>query len=282
MRVMRKIRSVVARSLGLWGLVVSADGAEGGRYGEPQPEPARAAAKREMNTDRPDATESPFTLEPGRVQLEMDFATYGREENGGETTTAWEAAPLNLRFGLTPDFEAGFFVVPFRRVTEETATGGRTRRSGAGDVTLRGKWNFSGNDDGETGWGAIADLKLPTAARGLGNGKVEGALTLPVAFSLGAGWSGAAMTSVEAVYADEGTYRAAWTNTLTAGRDLAENVGMFVELASTTGDGAHVATFNFGLTRSVGPDLQFDAGANLALTKAATDLVLFAGMARRF
>jgi hypothetical protein len=278
MSVMPKVRLVVARSLGLWGLVVWADGAESGRRGEAQ----LAPAGREMNTDRPDATESPFTLEPGRVQLEMDFANYGREEGGGEKTTGWEAAPLNLRFGITPDFEAGFFVVPFRRQTHQPAGGARTSRSGAGDVTLRGKWNFFGNGDGTTGWGAIADLKLPTAARGLGNGKVEGALTLPVAFSFTRDWSGAAMTSLETVYGDRGTYRAAWTNTLTAGRNLTANVGVFVELASTTGDGAHVATFNFGFTRTVGPDLQFDAGANLGLSEAATDLVLFAGMARRF
>ena len=90
------------------------------------------------------------------------------------------------------------------------------------------------------------------------------------------------MTSVEIVYADRGSHRGVWSNTITAGRDLAENTGAFVELTSSVGDGSHVATFNCGLTHSLHRDLQLDAGVNLGLTSAATDLVLFAGMARRF
>ena len=237
---------------------------------------------RELSTDRPDATESPFTVDAGHVQLEMDFANYARDDESGGRVTEWEAAPFNLRFGLSRYFEAGFFVVPFRSETEVLPEGGRSRRSGLGDITLRAKLNLAGNDDGDLAWGLIADLKLPTAHDGMNNGKIEGAVALPVAFALGGGWEGAAMTAVEAVYTETGRYRAVWTNTVTAGRDLTKNVGGFVELTSSAGDGSHIATFNCGVTRRFGPHVQYDAGVNFGLSQAAPDVAVFTGLSRRF
>jgi hypothetical protein len=212
----------------------------------------------------------------------MDFANHTRDNEDGNRVTEWEAAPFNLRFGVSANFEAGFFVVPFRAETETPSGGMRSRRSGIGDITLRAKWNFRGNDGGDSAWGLIADLKLPTAADGMSNKKLEGAITFPVAFTIGAGWEGAAMTSLEAVYTEAGEYRAVWSNTITAGHDLTDNLGGFVELTSSTGDGSHVATFNCGLTRRFGPHVQFDAGLNVGLSRAAADLTIFTGLSRRF
>lgn len=245
-------------------------------------DPVPESRMREMSTDRPDATESPFTIDTGHVQLEMDFGNYSRDEESGGRVTEWEAAPFNLRFGISRNFEAGFFVVPFRSETEVAPGGVRSRRSGLGDITLRTKWNFAGNDGGDRAWGLIADLKLPTADDGMGNGKLEGAVALPIAFTLGGGWEGAAMTVVEAVYTDDGRYRAVWSNTITAGHDLSENVGGFVELTSSAGDGSHVATFNCGVTRRFGPHLQYDAGLNFGLSQSTPDIAVFTGLSRRF
>ncbi len=244
--------------------------------------PAKGEPRREMTTDRPDATESPFTIEPGHVQLEMDVFSYARDRVSGDLTEEWEAAPFNVRVGLTPNFEAGIFVAPFRRVTERPAGGPRSHLSGAGDTTLRAKLNLGGNDGGNFAWGLMADLKLPTARRGLGNRKFEGALTLPVAFELGGGWGGAAMTAVELTYTDAARYRPTWINTVTVGRDLTEKIGGFLELTSAAGDGPHVATFNCGLTRSLSANAQLDCGVNVGLSRSAPDVLWFAGLARRF
>ncbi len=241
-----------------------------------------AEGLREMTTDRPDATESPFTVNPGHVQLEMDIANFGRDRERGEEVEEWEAAPFNLRFGVTDNFELGFFVVPFRSVTETPATGQRARSEGWGDPVLRAKWNFFGNDEGDVALGLIADVKVPIGEREVSNREWEGAVMLPVAFEIGGGWEGAAMTGVEIVYSDAGEHRAVWSNTITAGRAIAERLGMFVELTSSTGDGAHVATGNVGLTFRVHENLQYDAGVNLGLTDAATDTLLFVGLARRW
>jgi hypothetical protein len=245
-------------------------------------EPARApGALRELTTDRPDSTESPFTVDAGHLQLEMDVASFTRNRLDGVKTTEWVIAPFNLRYGLAPNVEAGIFVVPHVHVTEQLRGGPKTTVRGVGDTTLRAKLNLWGNDGGANAFGVFADLKLPTAASGLGNDKVEGALTLPVAYEIGAGWEGASMTSVEWVHT--GTrHRAVWVNTITFAHDIAEDLGGFLELTSAAGDGAHVATFNCGITRKLGANLQLDCGINLGLSRTAPDLSVFAGVSRKF
>ena len=245
-------------------------------------EPARApGALRELNTDRPDATESPFTVDAGHLQLEMDVATFTRNRLDGVKTTEWEIAPLNLRYGITPSLEAAVFVSPHVRVTEQTRSGPKATVRGVGDTVFRLKTNLWGNDGGPSAFGIFADLKLPTAANGLGNDKVEGALTFPVAYEIGAGWDGGAMTSVEFVH--NGTERrAVWVNTITFAHDIMENLGGYLELTSAAGDGAHVATFDCGLTRKLNANLQIDCGVNFGLSRSAPDLKVFAGLSRRF
>jgi hypothetical protein len=243
---------------------------------------ATTGVERELTTDRPDATESPFTVEAGRFQLEWDAASYTYDRRDGGRTTAWTLAPFNLRYGLTPRVEVALRIVPWLRLTDEPSGGGKTTWEGFGDTTVRAKFNFWGNDGGSTALGLIADLRLPTAKHGLGNDTAEGGLGLPVTFELGAGWEGAAMTYVVYGKNDTGDSRAAWANTISVARDLAPDLGGFLELTSLAGDGAHVATFNCGLTRRVGPRVQLDLGVYLGLTSAAPDVTVFAGLARRF
>lgn len=237
---------------------------------------------RELASDRPDATESPFTVDAGRVQLEMDFGNLTKNRLDGVRTTAWEVAPFNLRLGMTQNLELGIFVTPWQRETEKPRVGPTGKQTGFGDTTLRAKLNLGGNDGGPFAWGMMADLKLPTATGGFSNGKCEGALTLPVAFELGGGWGGGAMTFVEVRYTGGGDYRAVWGNTVTIGHDITEKLGGYVELTSSAGDGAHVATFNCGLTYQVSRDVQFDGGVNFGISRNAPDVQFFAGVSRRF
>lgn len=247
-----------------------------GAAGVPPP-----AALRELTTDRPDATESPYTVDAGRVQLELDAASHTRDRRDGVRTTEWVLAPFNLRYGLTPWTELAVIVTPHLEVATRERNGSRASVRGFGPTVLRMKVNFFGNDGGETALGLIADVKMPTAANGLDNDKVEGALAVPVAYGLGGGWDGAAMTAIEFVHTDAGR-RAVWVNTITFARELAPELGGFLEFTSAAGDGTHVATFNTGLTRRLGPRVQFDCGVNVGLSRAAANLTVFAGLARKF
>lgn len=274
------MKSALALLLSALPVLAAAGGASKDAYTLAKPTPD--AQLRELNTDRPDVTESPFTVDAGHTQLEMDFANTTRTRRAGTRTLAWGVAPFNLRLGVLNNFEAGIFVSPYVRVSETPPGGPRATTSGVGDTTLRAKINFFGNDGGGPACGFIADLTLPTAARGLGHDQVEGALILPVAFELAGGWEGGAMTVAEFHHRETGGYQLAWTNSATFGHDLAKDVSGYLELTSTTGDGPHVATFDVGVAWKLNANLQLDGGLNFGLTRHADDVLGFAGISRRF
>lgn len=236
---------------------------------------------RELSTDRPDATEGPTTVDAGHLQLEMSFGEFTRDRQGGVRTTESSFAPFNLRLGLLHNVEAGLFFDPYIRVTEKPRVGPQARVRGVGDTTLRLKYNLWGNDGGESAFGVFVDVKFPTAARGLGNDKVDGALTLPFTADLGAGWDMGGMTSIAAEH-DGSRHRPVWTNSLTVGHDLVEHVGAFVEIVSQAGDGPHLCTFNTGIAWEINRNLKFDVGGNFGVSHSAPDFAWFVGMTRRF
>ena len=64
---------------------------------------------RPLSADRPDFTESPFTVDAGAVQLELSFFDYAK--NGDED--AWTVAPANLKVGLLNDVDLQFVFDPY-------------------------------------------------------------------------------------------------------------------------------------------------------------------------
>src|ERR1039458_1914533 len=73
---------------------------------------------RELNADRPDKTDCPFTVDAGHFQVEMDFAnmTYNRpnSERGNVRSTALEIAPVNLKVGLLNNLDFQLVFTSYR------------------------------------------------------------------------------------------------------------------------------------------------------------------------
>lgn len=241
--------------------------------------PTPAAEMRDMSTDRPDETESPFTVDAGHVQLEMDFASWTQDKADGVRTTTVGAGAFNVRLGLLNDIEAGIFVAPYVRSAERP--GGTI--AGFGDMTLRTKINLWGNDGGKTAGGLIFDVTLPTARRGLGSAWASGDVIFPLAVTLGEGWDLGAMTGVQYQHRERGPGgTATWINTATLGRELTKDVSCYVELTSAAGEGPHAATFDAGVVWQCSASTQLDLGVNLGLSRAADDVTVFTGLSRRF
>src|SRR5579862_9271022 len=59
---------------------------------------------REISPDRPDKTDSPFTLDAGHFQLEMDFANFTYDEPNsqreGTRYESYQIAPMNVKVGV--------------------------------------------------------------------------------------------------------------------------------------------------------------------------------------
>ncbi len=238
---------------------------------------------REMSTDRPDQTESPYTVDAGHWQLELDFANYTEDREAGVHTQALTIAPVNVKLGLTNTTDLQFVFDSYTRERVRAAGSTATTR-GWGDVTIRLKQNLWGNDGGDTALAVMPVVKVPTGETG--NGQVEGGLIVPLAVSLPRGWGMGLMTEVDLLSDSVGDdHHAEWVNTVTFSHDLTEKLGGYVEFASvhSAEHGARwVAQADFGLTYAVSGDIQLDGGCNVGLTQSAPDVQPFVGISLRY
>jgi hypothetical protein len=241
---------------------------------------------RELTTDRPDKTESPITVDAGHFQLEMDFATYTFDRTKHETTKAWAVVPTNFKVGILNNIDLQVVVQTYNtQTTENRDAGSKHRVSGFGDVTLRCKTNFWGNDRGLSAFGMMPFVKLPTAADGIGNGAVEGGVILPFLVRLPADWEiGMDMVVGHIRNEARGGYHQEAIQSVTVGHDIGKWSG-YLELFSLVSNEPHagwVATVDCGLSYRLTRDLQLDAGVNIGLTSAADDVNPFVGLSVRY
>jgi len=232
--------------------------------------PAPRERMREMSTDRPDTTESPISVDAGHFQVELDAVSVARDE--GVTDLA--LGSLNLKLGLTSFSDLQVVVEPYHRVATE---------SGFGDLTLRNKYNLWGNDGGPTALGLMPFVTLPTASEGFGSDHVEGGLIVPLGLEGPLGWGFGTMAEVDAVWRGD-AYAGELVLTGTAGHDIYEALGGFVELASTLpldGEAAALGA-NSGLTLGLSDDVVIDAGIRVGLNDAAEDFSSFLGGSARY
>jgi hypothetical protein len=253
--------------------------------------PARASATpdsllRDLSTDRPDLTESPYTVDAGHVQIEMDLVAYSREDAGRARAESWAFAPINVKFGLTPSADLQLIAETHRRERlTDIATGARSEASGVGDVTVRLKRNLWGNDGGATAAALMPFVKLPTAAGAIGNGAIEGGLIVPLAIAIPSGFGLGLMGETDWLEdADGEGHHLEWVGTATVGRDVVGPLGAFVEIAAAgrpSREGEAIVTLDLGVTAALTPNIQVDGGVLLGVSDAADDRAFFLGLSLR-
>ena len=245
---------------------------------------------REMSTDRPDKTESPYTVDAGHFQLEMDVLSYSYDRDNGLPGDARmesvSIAPVNLKVGLCNRVDLQMVLETYTSVrTHVRATRQVERQRGFGDITMRLKANMWGNDEGRTALALMPFVKLPTNQDDLGNNSVEGGLIVPLAVDLGGGWGMGLMTEVDLVRGERGGHEPEFINTITFGHNIVGNLDGYVEFfsaVSTERDSEWVGTFDTGVTYGLTDDIQLDAGINIGVTRSADDWNPFLGLSWRF
>ena len=246
---------------------------------------------REMSTDRPDKTESAYTVDAGHFQIESDLVVYAHDHDTANRANisgdSWSFATLNLKAGLCNFSDLQVVLFPYSRVrTDDRIEGTIGHQNGFGDVLTRLKVNLWGNDGGKTAGAIMPYVKWPTSQDDLGNRAVEGGLILPFAFELPAGFSCGAMTQFDwRQDGDSHDYHPEFVNTITVSRNIIGKLDGFVEffsLVSAEDDAAWIGTFDFGFTYAITEDMQLDAGAYVGVTKSAADIAPFLGFSVRF
>jgi hypothetical protein len=252
----------------------------------PLPAVAQSAPQkpeREMSTDRPDKTESPYSVPAGRIQVELDFATYTRDRERNVSIETISAAPFNLKLGIGDSTDVQLIVQPYvHQAATDRRTGAHATTKGFGDVVIRVKRNLWGNDEGTTAFALMPFVSLPTAKRGLGSGTVDFGLIAPLAIGLSDTIGLGLMTEVDVSGDDDGDGRTvSFINSATLSFALSERSGMYTEVFTERGD-EWIVTGDLGFTYALSDETQLDAGVNVGLNDAADAVAVFVGLSRRF
>ncbi len=227
---------------------------------------------RELSPDRPDATESPLTVDAGAYVIEASFFDW-RHDGGDDTYTFMST---NFKVGLTNriDLQTVFDTYAFEN--------GANNADGFGDVQFRLKYNVRGNDDGGSAFAIFPFVKVPTGTE-LSNGEFEGGLILPFSMDLNDRVGLGIMGEIDYVY-DEATndYDVEFLHSLVLGFDLTEQIGLFTEYIGITGPAPYQAYAAGGMTLSISEDLVFDCGTQLGLNSDSEEIGAFCGFTKRF
>jgi hypothetical protein len=249
---------------------------------------------RELSTDRPDQTESPYTVDAGHFQIEWNVFGFTRDrknpENSAERVDNFQYLGTNFKMGLTSRIDLQFvfdgWQVQNERSRDEDARIFKETRQGIGDTTVRLKVNAFGNDEGKYALAFMPYVKIPTNQENLGNNDVEAGLIIPFGMELPHGWGMGVMTQLD-VLRDEGTdhYHTEFFNTITFSHDIIGNLAGYVEFAAqvnTEKASDWAGQIDFGMTYGIGDNIQIDWGANIGVTRAADDFQPFVGLTVRF
>lgn len=245
---------------------------------------------RDLSTDRPDLTESPYTVDAGHFQIETDFVnvTFDRDQSGGSDVRSRSEAygGVNLKIGLMNHVDLQtVFNVHVIETSKDRVTGINTQAQGFGDITTRLKINLWGNDQGRTALGFMPFVKYPLSATGVRNGRTEGGFILPFALDIGSGWGLGAQTEVDFVSDDSGGHDTEYFNTITIGHDILGNLAGYTEFAALAAPESATSwqgMWNVGFTYAVNKNTQLDCGCNFGVTDSAPDYNPFFGVTFRF
>ena len=229
-------------------------------------------------TDRPDFTESPETVPPGRAQLEggVTFTRTGEDE---------ERAPgeLLLRLATGPRTElrvnAGSYLL---------TRGPEGRASGFEDITLGFKVKLR---DASRRYGVgvpdialIAETTLPTGARTFRENTLQPEAKLCLGWDLSE--RVALSSNLNFAYpSEEGERFSELSGSVSVSNSFTERTGGYLELFGFAPGGKsrpNTSYVNGGLTYLVNNDYQLDARAGVGLNGYGDDYFLGLGAARRW
>jgi hypothetical protein len=133
-------------------------------------------------------TETPGTAPVGGLRVEIEALSLATDrhtlDRDGVTYRSALAGSVFLSTGVTPTWDIQLGVDLWRKESAVDEFGSSTE-SGRGDLWLRAKWNFAGDENEGPTWAVLPYVKVPTAADGIGNDAWEPGVLLVFGRPLG-------------------------------------------------------------------------------------------------
>lgn len=241
---------------------------------------------RELSPDRPDITESPYTVDAGHYQLEMDFVRFIADSSSQFQSEQTTIFPFNFKIGLLNDVDLQLGYDPYTYIYEkEKQERQSAHHEGTGDTTIRLKWNWFGNDEEGSALGLMPFITLPTSSNNVGDEEVSGGLIIPYAVDTGSSpWSLGLMAEFDFIPNEEANEAddVVFVDSATVSREIIQDLGLFLEFVSVADtENSWNGFFSSGLTYAVSDNLLLDGGTVLGVNDAAEDASFFLGMTLR-
>lgn len=234
--------------------------------------PVPKAELREMETDRPDVTESPITLDAGHFQYEGDLFRLEREKSESDLMSSYLINQVNLKLGLTRSTAVQLVVQSFAyQKTKSLEDGNVAYAHGFGDLTLRIKQNLTGNDRGSFAIALLPYVIFPTSAVEK-QARYQGGLIVPMSLKLPKGWKLGMQLEADRLLDSEGSgLHTQFLESLTIGHQLLKHVEGIAETYYTYDLSQHHWNnfVNAALQVELAKDVKLDGGLNYGLQHVA-------------
>lgn len=234
---------------------------------------------RPLSTDRPDRTESPFTVPRGWFQIESDLVSYGELANDDVTVTGTSIASLNLKYGFTDRFDLQFVFSPWVRVRTEFP-GFEDTDTGTGQAGLRAKFNLTGNDTGDIAVALLPFAVAPTRGDAILDRATFGIVT-PVSLDLGDDRAMSSMLGVMSVESEDTWVIGSISFASPLAGPLAGFFELYVARSGFDDESLEDVTADVGFTYAASENWQVDAGVYYGITDPTEDWRVFAGLSGR-
>ena len=235
-------------------------------------------------TDRPGKSSSTCTVPKGFWQAESSFVDWSLTKAGGTRSTSLALGSTALKYGVSDSVHVEVAATPYVRNRERFGED-RTTDTGFGDVTVKVKHRLTAADAGFSA-AIVPFVKLPTASRRIGNGKVEGGLIVPLSWSIGETLSLSSSPELDLIADGDGDgYHAAGAATLSLGLAASDRLSLAAEL--WTGwdwdeDTTRQASLGGNAAYKITDSLQIDGQVDFGLTRDSADLEISSGVSVRF
>lgn len=245
-----------------------------------------------MSTERPSKTDSPYSVDTGKVQIETNLLgyTYNRDckHANCSRTKIYEVGGFNnIRIGLTDNTDLQIVADVYLNKYEASTGGPATREQGFGDTTLRLKYNITGNHPSDKiSVGLLPYIKLPTHRGNLGNQKIEFGIGAPFNVNLPNDYSIGGMSVINWINDESHRgYDMAYINSLVLSKQHSPKIKSYAEIFThyiNQSGGIWKNTFDAGLVYSISDNFSVDANLQFGISDDADDKKLFFGTAYRF